>query len=149
MAAFCSSCWLLHCGVSACGKVLELTIVGRRTGRQIIVKFALPGALSGFTSAPALWFASALLVRQPDGFSQMAIFSASFSLMAAVLLLPSIANNVGMSLINHHKGTGNSLEYRQIFSGQSCGHNSQSWWLGPWRRLYCGSGATPSFWQEF
>jgi FkbM family methyltransferase len=45
----------------------------------------------------------------------MAIFSASFSLMAAVLLLPSIANNVGMSLINHHKGTGNSLEYRQIF----------------------------------
>ena len=81
----------------------------------IIVKFAVPGALSGFTSAPALWFASALLVRQPDGFSQMAIFSASFSLMAAVLLLPSIANNVGMSLINHHKGTGNSLEYRQIF----------------------------------
>jgi len=81
----------------------------------IIVKFALPGAFSGFTSAPALWLASALLVRQPDGFSQMAIFSASFSLMAAVLLLPNIANNVGMSLINHHKGTGNSPGYRQIF----------------------------------
>jgi FkbM family methyltransferase len=81
----------------------------------IIVRFAVPGALSGFSSAPALWLVSALLVRQPDGFSQMAIFSASFSLMAAVLLLPSIANNVGMSLINHHKGTGNSLEYRQIF----------------------------------
>ena len=81
----------------------------------IIVKFALPGALSGFTSAPALWLASALLVRQPDGFSQMAIFGASFSLMAAVLLLPNIANNVGMSLINHHKGAGNSLQYRQIF----------------------------------
>jgi hypothetical protein len=35
--------------------------------------------------------------------------------MAAVLLLPNIANNVGMSLINHRKGGGNSLEYRQIF----------------------------------
>jgi FkbM family methyltransferase len=81
----------------------------------VILKFAVPGALSGFTSAPALWFASTLLVRQPDGFSQMAIFSASFSLMAAVLLLPNIANNVGMSLINHHKGGGNSPEYRQIF----------------------------------
>ena len=81
----------------------------------IILKFAVPGALSGFTSAPALWLASALLVRQSDGFSQMAIFSASFSLMAAVLLLPNIANNVGMSLINHRKGSNNSLEYRQIF----------------------------------
>jgi O-antigen/teichoic acid export membrane protein len=81
----------------------------------IILKFAVPGALSGLTSAPALWLASTLLVRQPDGFSQMAIFSASFSLMAAVLLLPNIANNVGMSLINHRKGSGNSLEYRQIF----------------------------------
>jgi O-antigen/teichoic acid export membrane protein len=89
----------------------------RRTANEwpIILKFAVPGALSGLTSAPALWLASTLLVRQPDGFSQMAIFSASFSVMAAVLLLPNIANNVGMSLINHRKGSGNSLEYRQIF----------------------------------
>jgi FkbM family methyltransferase len=89
----------------------------RRTANEwpIILKFAVPGALSGFTSAPALWLASALLVRRPDGFSQMAIFSASFSLMAAVLLLPNIANNVGMSLINHRKGSSDGLEYRQIF----------------------------------
>jgi FkbM family methyltransferase len=89
----------------------------RKTANEwpIILKFAVPGALSGLTSAPALWLAGALLVRQPDGFSQMAIFSASFSLMAAVLLLPNIANNVGMSLINHRKGSGNGVEYRQIF----------------------------------
>jgi len=83
--------------------------------RSILLKFALPGALSGFTSMPALWLASALLVRRPDGYSQMALYSAAYALMTVVLFLPGITNNVGMSLINHHKGAGKEPEYRRAF----------------------------------
>jgi O-antigen/teichoic acid export membrane protein/SAM-dependent methyltransferase len=94
---------------------IRIHYVGIAQERPIIVKFALPGALSGMTSMPALWLASAFLVRQPNGYSQMAIYSASFGLMAAVLFLPNITNSVGMSLINYHKGTGNEREYRRTF----------------------------------
>jgi len=92
---------------------IKIHCAGITQERSIILKFALPGALSGFTSMPALWLASAFLVRQPNGYSQMAIYSASFSLMTLVLFLPNIANNVGMSLINHHKGAGKRSEYRR------------------------------------
>jgi len=94
---------------------IKIHYAGFDQERSILLKFALPGALSGFTGMPALWLASAFLVRQPNGYSQMAIYSASFSLMTAVLFLPNIANNVGMSLINYHKGAGEEAGYRQAF----------------------------------
>jgi O-antigen/teichoic acid export membrane protein len=94
---------------------IRIHYAGFTQERSIILRFALPGALSGFTSMPALWLASAFLVRQPNGYSQMAIYSASFSLMMVVLFLPNIANNVGMSLINHQKGAGEESEYRRAF----------------------------------
>jgi O-antigen/teichoic acid export membrane protein len=94
---------------------IRIHYAGITQERSILLKFALPGALSGFTSMPALWLVSAFLVRQPNGYSQMAIYSASFSLMMVVLFLPNIANNVGMSLINHQKGAGKETEYRRAF----------------------------------
>ena len=94
---------------------ISIRYAGITQERSILLRFALPGALSGFTTMPALWLASTFLVRQPNGYSQMAIYSASFSLMTAVLFLPNIANNVGMSLINHHKGAGRESEYQWTF----------------------------------
>ncbi len=81
--------------------------------RHVLLKFTLPAALSGMTSMLALWLAGTLLVRQPGGYSQMAIYSASFSLMQVVLFLPNIANNVGMSVINH--SASNPAKYRETF----------------------------------
>ena len=81
----------------------------------MILRFALPVGLSGFTTAPALWLPGAFLVRQTNGYQQMAIYSASYSLMSIVLFVPSIANNVVMSIINHHKGLEKKSEYRWTF----------------------------------
>ena len=39
--------------------------------REILHRFALPAALSGLTSMPAIWMGNALLVRQPDGYAEM------------------------------------------------------------------------------
>lgn len=82
---------------------------------RILLDFTIPGALNGFTAMPALWLASAFLVRQRHGFAEMAICSAALNILNLVLFLPNIANNVGMALINHHKGSGKALEYRQTF----------------------------------
>jgi O-antigen/teichoic acid export membrane protein len=66
----------------------------------------------------ALWLAGAFIVKQNDGYSQMAIFTASFSLMQVVLFVPNIANNVGMSVINH--SANNPATYRRTFWTNVC-----------------------------
>jgi O-antigen/teichoic acid export membrane protein len=83
--------------------------------RNIIFRFALPAALSGFFSMPALWLINTFLVKIPDGYSQMGLYSAANSLKTIILILPQLINNVGMSLMNSQKGLGNQRNYRQLF----------------------------------
>ena len=94
---------------------IQVQFGGMSQERDVLLKFVLPAGLSGFTTMPAFWLAGTFLVRQPGGYSQMAIYSAAFSLMTAVVFLPNIVNNVGMSLINHFKGTGDEVGFRQAF----------------------------------
>lgn len=81
--------------------------------RSILFRFTLPAGLSGITLMLAPWLAAAFLVRRPDGYAQMAIYSASFNLLQVVLFLPNISTNVGMSVINH--SASNPAKYRQTF----------------------------------
>jgi len=83
--------------------------------RKIIYRFALPAAISGLTSMPALWLANAFLVQQKDGFSQMGLYSAANIFRTMVVFLPVLINNVGMSLLNNQQGIGNISNYRKIF----------------------------------
>jgi O-antigen/teichoic acid export membrane protein len=83
--------------------------------RPILFNFAMPAAFSGLTYLPAIWIGNAILVRQPNGYSQMALFSAAFALMTAVLFIPNNTYVVGWSILNHHKGLGESEGYRNIF----------------------------------
>lgn len=71
--------------------------------RSVLSRFAVPAALSGFTTMPSLWLANAFLARQPDGYVQLALYGAAYTLMTATLFLPNIANTVGMSLLNFHR----------------------------------------------
>lgn len=83
--------------------------------RAIILKFAIPAALPGFTSTPAIWLANTFLVQQPGGYAQIALYSAANNLRVLILFLPNIISNVGMSLLNQQKGLGNERSYRKIF----------------------------------
>ncbi len=83
--------------------------------RNIITRFAIPSAAIGFLTMPALWLANVLLVRQPDGYAQMGIFSAAYTVRTMIIFLPSLINNVGMSLLNHQMGMKNSLNYKRVY----------------------------------
>lgn len=83
--------------------------------KNILLKFTLPAALSGFVSIPLLWLASAFLVRQHAGYEQMALFSAASSFRVIVLFLPNILHTVGMTIMNNHKGLGEGAQYRITF----------------------------------
>ena len=83
--------------------------------RSVLTKFAIPSAAIVFFSMPAVWLANVLLVRQPEGYAQMGIFSAAYTLRTLIIFLPGLMNNVGMSLLNHQKGMEHERNYKRIF----------------------------------
>lgn len=83
--------------------------------RKIIYRFALPTAISGFSSMPALWMANAFLVRQQGGYSQMGLYGSASNLKSLVIFLPFLLNNVSMSLLNSQRGAGDEGSYRKVF----------------------------------
>lgn len=84
------------------------------TERSTLLHFALPASLTGAITLPAFWLASALLVRQPGGLEQMALFGAANSFRVIVLFLPNVMNSVGTSLLNNQRRTSEG-GYRSIF----------------------------------
>jgi len=90
----------------------------RREGlkeQEVLYRFALPAALSGLTTMPAIWLGNAFLVQQPGGYSEMGVYSAASNLRTIVLFLPVLFNSVALSLINSHKGQSNREAYTSTF----------------------------------
>ena len=52
--------------------------------RRVLTKFALPAALSGFISMPALWLANVFLVRSPNGYKEMAMYNAAMNIRTLI-----------------------------------------------------------------
>jgi O-antigen/teichoic acid export membrane protein len=122
-----------------------------REGR-LMVEVALPAALIGFVSMPALWLASTLLVRQPGGYEQMALYGAANSFRMMVLLTTTVINSVGMSALSHQKGLADVVRYRQVFwlnMGLTAGvvviGASIVIVLGPWLLLIFGRSFEESY----
>lgn len=82
---------------------------------RVLYKFALPAALTGLTSMPAIWMGNAFLVRQSDGYAQMGVYSAANNIRLLLLLLPVLLNNVGMSVLNNKFGSKDGEGYRGLF----------------------------------
>ena len=102
--------------------VRELDRLGMRAGlsesleeRGIISHFALPGALTGLTAMPAIWIASAVLVRQPHGLGEMALFAAASNFRSIVLFIPGVLSGTAIPALNVAKGRGDVAAFRGIF----------------------------------
>jgi O-antigen/teichoic acid export membrane protein len=110
--------WAVYAGVLRREINKHDITVQRREGfgeREILCRFALPAALSGLTTMPAIWLGNAFLVRQPDGYAEMGVYSAAINLRTIVLFLPIMFNGVSISLINSHKGQKDNVSYKTAF----------------------------------
>ena len=81
----------------------------------VLVHFAFPAALAGFTQLPSVWAASALLAREPGGVSQIALFSAASNVKLIVLYAPLLLNRVTTSVLNNQAGMGQEEDYWRLF----------------------------------
>jgi len=86
-----------------------------RKEKTIILKFALPAAIAGFYSLPMIWLANTFLVQQPNGYREMALYSAANNLRILVLFLPGVINSVGLSVLNNEKTKGDFNHYHRVF----------------------------------
>lgn len=109
--------WILHLALKreANRQCIVLSFSGLWRERSILFRFALPAGIGSLSAAPAIWLANTFLAQQPAGYSQLALFSAALNLKNVVMFLPLLLNNVGMSLLNHHRGENDERRYQKVF----------------------------------
>ena len=83
--------------------------------RHVLTRFVAPATLAGLSSMPALWISNVFLVQQDDGYKQLGLYGAAFTLRSLVVIFPAIINNVASSLLNYELGTANQSRYRRLF----------------------------------
>lgn len=94
-----------------------LSLSVRTLGKEfdVVMRFTLPAAISGFSALPALWLSAAALVRTTDGLDRVAVYTAAFNLRIAAMFLPHVVNNVGLAVLNNERGQGTEASYRRAF----------------------------------
>jgi O-antigen/teichoic acid export membrane protein len=94
---------------------VAVSYAGAWTERRSLGRLSLPSAVSGVLASSAIWYSGALLVRRPNGFREMALFSAANGLRLIALFLPNMFNRVIAPLMNSVLSNGDWRLYRQTF----------------------------------
>jgi len=66
----------------------------------VLYKFSLPALLSGILVSPVMWACNAMLVNQPKGYDQMAIFDAANQWRSAILFIPAVLSQIVLPLLS-------------------------------------------------
>lgn len=66
----------------------------------ILYKFSLPALLSGVLVAPVLWACNVMLVNQPNGYEEMAIFDAANQWRNTILFIPVALSQIVLPLLS-------------------------------------------------
>lgn len=83
--------------------------------RSMLQHMTLPASLAGFVNMMGIWLSMAILARQADGITQLALFTAANSLRMIVAFVPALINNVGFPMLSNLKGEADSAGYRRMF----------------------------------
>ena len=64
---------------------------------------------------PMIWFANSVLVRQPGGYGEMALYASASSVRLLVLFIPQVINNVSLTILNNTLGNGDMQRYKRVY----------------------------------
>jgi O-antigen/teichoic acid export membrane protein len=93
---------------------IRVAYSGLLAERRVFSSFALPAACAGICGNLAIWASTALLLRSPDGTTQLALFAAVNSLRGLVLVVPGIVNKVAVPVFAQlHAGS--TPRFRETF----------------------------------
>jgi O-antigen/teichoic acid export membrane protein len=83
---------------------------GFRSEQSLLWKFSVPAVLSGLVWAPFVWGANVLLVRQPQGLSEMGIYNAASSWQQLLSFVPSILASVALPIFSSAMSSGGGVK---------------------------------------
>lgn len=92
---------------------IRATLAGARSERSLLFDFSLPAYLSGLFVAPVYWLASALLVREANGFSEMGIFSAADRYRYLLIFVPLAISRIAVPALSRLHASGDTQGYRK------------------------------------
>jgi O-antigen/teichoic acid export membrane protein len=73
-------------------------------------KFSLPAVLAGILVNPVMWYCSLLLVRNVNGFNEMAIYNAAFQWQNVILFVPMAISQIALPLFSNIHNDKNSFK---------------------------------------
>lgn len=80
----------------------------------ILWKFSLPAVLSGVMVSPVVWLCNAMLVNQPGGYGEMALFDAANQWRAAILFVPGMLGQIVLPMLSSLNGPGEQAKYLKV-----------------------------------
>ncbi len=80
---------------------------------RIFWHFSIPVVLTGATSGLAIWGANTMLVNRPQGYLELAVFSAASQWKNAILFAPLVLAQFALPLLSNLYGEGNLGRYEK------------------------------------
>ncbi|HEV2526999.1 MAG TPA: oligosaccharide flippase family protein [Thermomicrobiales bacterium] len=80
-----------------------------------LLRFGIPALVSSSLTMPATMIGTILLTRQPDGLTEMGLFTAASRWSFAVLFLPTAVSRIVMPMLANFDGAGNRADFRRMF----------------------------------
>jgi O-antigen/teichoic acid export membrane protein len=78
-------------------------------------RFSFLSLLASICTVSAMWFASVVLVAQPDGYASLGVFNAAERWRQLLLFLPASFSPVILTMLSNLHGTNDPHAYRRLF----------------------------------
>jgi len=88
---------------------------GCRKEWRVLHSFSLPAFLASIVVGPALWACNTLLVNQPNGYTEMGLYSAADKWRLLILFVPTSMFGMTVPMLSNLYGAGDLVAYRKVF----------------------------------
>jgi O-antigen/teichoic acid export membrane protein len=82
---------------------------------RVLHSFSLPAFLASIVVGPAWWACNTLLVNQPNGYSEMGLYSAADKWRLLILFVPTSMFGMVVPMLSNLYGAGDLVGYRKVF----------------------------------
>jgi len=82
---------------------------------HILLEFSLPALLASIIVGPALWACTALMVRHPDGYAQLGLYTAADKWRLMILFVPTCVSTVALPILSNLYGARDHCAFRKVF----------------------------------
>jgi O-antigen/teichoic acid export membrane protein len=97
-------------------KRARVPLIWRGLGKEkdLLWRFSLPAVLSSAMVGPVLWMASTLIVRTPNGYAEMGVYSAANQWRTMILFGPALLAGVALPMLSNLRGLRDIERYQKL-----------------------------------